>query len=153
MSFRLSSSVFIDGGHIPAAYTCEGNDISPPLAWSGAPDDAKSFTLLCDDPDAPAGTWHHWAIFDIPAAIDHLDKAHPVTGSPYRQAINDFGNPGYGGPCPPPGHGIHHYRFRLLALNVPSLDLPQQIKCPDVEKAALRRALARAEMTGVYSRG
>jgi Raf kinase inhibitor-like YbhB/YbcL family protein len=152
MSFRLSSPDFIDGGHIPALYTCEGDDISPPLAWSGAPEGTKSFVLLCDDPDAPAGTWHHWAIFDIPASVDHLDKAYPATGGLYPQGVNDFGNPCYGGPCPPPGHGIHHYRFRLLALNVPSLALPKQVMCAGVEKAAHLYALSKAEMTGVYSR-
>ncbi|HUY68767.1 MAG TPA: YbhB/YbcL family Raf kinase inhibitor-like protein [Alphaproteobacteria bacterium] len=151
MPFRLSSPVFIDGGHIPATYSCEGEDVSPPLAWSGAPAGTESFVLLLDDPDAPGGTWHHWAVYNIPPSADHLEREFPPDG-PYPQAINDFGKPGYGGPCPPKGGGFHHYRFRLLALGVPALGLPANVTCRAVETAATAHKLAKAEIIGVFAR-
>jgi Raf kinase inhibitor-like YbhB/YbcL family protein len=154
MAFRLSSPAFKAGGRIPPKYSCEGADISPPLAWTGAPAGTRSFVLLCDDPDAPVGAWHHWALFNLPTAVGHLDEAYPATGRlvASRQAINDFGKPGYGGPCPPRGHGTHHYRFRLLALSVPSLALPEPVKCVDVENAAKPFLLGTAQLIGTYSR-
>lgn len=154
MTLRLESTAFAEGQRIPTRYTCEGRDISPPLAWSGAPEGTESFALLCDDPDAPVGTWHHWALFDIAAPTGRLDEAYPgdetVGGS--RQAINDFGRSGYGGPCPPRGHGVHHYRFRLLALGVARLDLGPGPRCAEVETAARAHTLAEAVLVGTYSR-
>jgi len=154
MTFRIESSAFGNNQTIPQRYTCEGADISPPLAWSGAPGGTKSFALLCDDPDAPAGTWHHWALFDVPAATDRLEAAYPTdqTVGATRQAANDFKRPGYSGPCPPRGHGVHHYRFRLLALSVAHLDLPPDVTCPDVEAAARLHRLAEAMLVGTYAR-
>jgi len=150
MPFQLTSSVFADGGKIPALYSCQGEDVSPSLVWSGAPASVKSFALFCDDPDAPRGTFHHWGIFDMPAALDHLGEGHPDEGSPYRQAINDFGNPGYGGPCPPRGQ-THHYRFKLLALDVEKLDVPANARCADAEIAARKHLLAEATLTGLFA--
>jgi len=154
MPFRLSSPAFKSGGRIPARYCCDAEDLSPPLAWTGAPAGRRSFALLCDDPDAPVGTWHHWALFNLAASVDHLDEAYPATDRlvASRQAINDFGRPGYGGPCPPRGHGVHHYRFRLLALNVSTLTLPDGAKCSDVEEAARSHVMATAQLIGTYSR-
>jgi Raf kinase inhibitor-like YbhB/YbcL family protein len=154
MTLRIESSAFADNQTIPQRYTCEGEDISPPLAWSGAPEGTKSFALLCDDPDAPAGTWHHWALFDLPATADRLEEAHPTdqSVSATRQAVNDFKRPGYGGPCPPQGHGTHHYRFRLLALSVAHLDLAPGAACPEVEAAARPQLLAEAVLVGTYAR-
>jgi Raf kinase inhibitor-like YbhB/YbcL family protein len=122
---RLGSSALVDGATIPRRFTCDGEDLSPPLEWTGAPAEARSFVLLCDDPDAPAGTWHHWAAYDIPGkhvglaegASRHADKEG------FKQAINDFHRSGYGGPCPPRGHGPHHYHFQLLALSIDHLPL------------------------------
>jgi Raf kinase inhibitor-like YbhB/YbcL family protein len=154
MAFQLTSTAFKAGGRIPRQYTCEGEDRSPPLAWSGVPAGTKSFALLCDDPDAPAGTWHHWALFNIPAGTDRLDEgfAHRGPDIGTRQAVNDFGRAGYGGPCPPPGHGFHHYHFKLLALDVEKLALPERVRGAEVERAAEAHALARAELIGLYSR-
>ena len=100
---RLTSSAFPDGGVIPRRFTCDGEDISPPLAWSDVPPGARSFALLCDDPDAPASTWHHWAIYDIPANRAELaeDADRRAAQEGFKQGINDFHRPGYGGPCPP----------------------------------------------------
>lgn len=150
----LESSAFQDKARIPDRYTCMGDDISPPLAWTGAPSGTRSFALLCDDPDAPAGTWHHWAAFDIPVDRDGLPEAFPkqAQSGGIRQAINDFRRSGYGGPCPPPGHGVHRYRFRLLALGVETLELGSYAKCEDVARAAEQHILEETVLVGTYSR-
>lgn len=154
MSFRLTSPSFDDGARLPVQLTCEGQDVSPALGWDDAPTATQSYALLCDDPDAPGGTWHHWALYDIAAGTSRLDHAFPtrpqVEGA--RQAVNDFGQVGYRGPCPPRGHGTHHYRFRLLALDVAELPLGAEPKCPDVEAAARPHVLGEARLTGTYSR-
>jgi Raf kinase inhibitor-like YbhB/YbcL family protein len=154
MAFQLTSTAFKAGEHIPRRYTCDGDDRSPPLAWSGAPVGTKSFVLLCDDPDAPAGTWHHWALFDIPSRLVHLDEGYSShqRAVQARQAVNDFGDVGYGGPCPPPGHGVHHYHFKLLALDVDKLKLSERSRCTEVDRAAKAHVLATAELIGLYSR-
>ena len=150
----LSSNAFADGSVIPRRFTCDGEDLSPPLEWSGTPAEAKSFVLLCDDPDAPAGTWHHWAAYDIPVAQTALAagaaKHAEVPG--FKQAINDFQHAGYGGPCPPRGHGAHHYHFRLLALSVDRLSIRQQPSWREVEREARKHVLAEATLVGVYKR-
>jgi hypothetical protein len=154
MAFQLTSTAFNGGERIPKRYTCDGENRSPPLAWTGAPSAARSFALLCDDPDAPAGTWHHWALFDIPATMTELDEGLPQEANvqALRQAFNDFVEIGYGGPCPPRGHGVHHYRFRLLALDVDRLSVKERVTCKEVEKAARSHVIATAELVGTYSR-
>src|SRR5215813_3422064 len=120
MQFR--SSAFDDGAAIPRRFTCEGGDVSPPLSWGDPPAETRSFVVHCDDPDAPAGTWHHWAAYDISAQRTALaEDAGRREAGDLAQAVNDFGRIGYGGPCPPRGHGPHHYHFRLLALSVDRL--------------------------------
>lgn len=165
MALRLTSPAFGNNTRIPDRHTCEGEDLSPPLQWSGAPSGTKSFVLLCDDPDAPGGTFHHWAMYDIPAdqtelhegyaTEAHVAEVGPAVGIDLRkvhQAVNGFGNASYGGPCPPPGHGTHHYHFRLLALDVDRLELEQQADCPAVAAAARPHAIEETELTGTYSR-
>ena len=151
---RLESSAFSDGGAIPRRFTCEGEDLSPPLHWSGAPAETASFVLLCDDPDAPGGIWRHWAAYDIPADSAALPegagKRRGADG--FMQAINDFGRPGYGGPCPPRGHGPHHYRFRLLALSTDRLRMAKAPSCRDVEREANKHLVAEAILTGLFER-
>lgn len=151
---QLTSSAFPDGGVIPRQFTCDGEDISPPLAWSDVPPGARSFALLCDDPDAPASTWHHWAIYDIPANRAELaeDADRRAAQEGFKQGINDFHRPGYGGPCPPPRHGPHHYHFRLLAFSIPSLALRSRPTCQEVEHEARRHVLAEAALVGTYQR-
>jgi Raf kinase inhibitor-like YbhB/YbcL family protein len=151
---ELKSSAFSDGDTIPRRFTCEGEDLSPPLQWSDAPAGTRSFVLLCDDLDAPAGTWHHWAAYDIP-----IDRAKLADGASrhggrdgLNEAINDFGRPGYGGPCPPRGHGPHHYHFRLLALSISRLSVRKNPSCPDVEREARKYLIEEAILTGVYER-
>lgn len=146
--FSLTSSAFHNAQRIPAQYTCDGSGEAPPLQWSEPPQGTRSLALVVDDPDAPGGTFDHWGVFDIPASTRSLAASAPSG----KQAINGFGKPGYGGPCPPPGHGAHHYRFKLYALDVDSLSLPVNAKVRDVEKAARAHLIGRAELTGTYHR-
>ena len=151
---RLSSSAFSDGSAIPRRFTCDGEDLSPPLDWSDVPAGTRSFVLLCDDPDAPAGTWHHWAAYDIPAAQTALapGAAQHADKQEFKQAINDFQRLGYGGPCPPRRHGPHHYHFRLFALSTDRLAMRRDPSCEDVERAARKHVLAEATLVGLYER-
>lgn len=154
MDFSLTSAAFADGARIPDRHACTGDDLSPPLAWEGPPAGTLGFALVCSDPDAPAGTWYHWAVFDIPADAAALAEGYPTDArvGVTRQAVNDFRRTGYGGPCPPPGHGVHHYYFHLTALDVDRLDLPPTAGCRDVERVIKHHALAQAVLTGTYSR-
>ncbi|MGH9434001.1 MAG: YbhB/YbcL family Raf kinase inhibitor-like protein, partial [Terriglobia bacterium] len=115
----LQTAAFAPGGFIPARFTCKGDDVSPALAWSGSPANTRAFALIVEDPDAPAGTWTHWLVYDLPSSARALPEGVPKTGEISgggRQGTNDFGKIGYGGPCPPPGKP-HRYFFRLYALN------------------------------------
>jgi Raf kinase inhibitor-like YbhB/YbcL family protein len=151
---QLRSSVMVDGATIPQRFTCDGEDLSPPLDWTGAPAEARSFVLLCDDPDAPAGTWHHWAANDIPGERVGLPQGanEQADKEGFKQAINDFRRSGYGGQCPPHGHGPHHYSFRLLALSTDHLPLRKDPSCRDVEREARKHLIAEATLTGLYGR-
>jgi Raf kinase inhibitor-like YbhB/YbcL family protein len=153
MSFRIESGAFKEGGAIPAKHTCDGPDVSPALRWSGAPEGAKSFALIGDDPDAPAGTWVHWVLYDLPATVTELAEGLPADRELKgggRQGTNDFRRIGYGGPCPPPGKP-HRYYFKLFALDAkPGLD-------PGATKAQLLEAvkghvLAETQLMGTYGR-
>ncbi len=148
---RLSSEAFAEGETIPVRHTCDGADVSPPLVWTEAPPQTRSFVLICEDPDAPAGVWHHWAVFDLPADRSGLPEGAGKAGG-LRQAVNDFRRLGYGGPCPPRGHGPHRYRFRLLALSVDHLDIDRQPSAVQVDRAARRHLLAEAVLVGTYRR-
>jgi Raf kinase inhibitor-like YbhB/YbcL family protein len=151
-TMRLTSSAFSDREKIPIRFTCDGADVSPPLAWWDAPTEARSFAIVCVDPDAPSGNWYHWAVYDIPDDITHLPEHYPPDGRVPSQALNDFGKKGYGGPCPPHGHGTHHYHFKLFALNVEHLPLPVAPRCREVENMARAQAIATADLIGTYSR-
>ncbi len=145
MAFALSSSAFAQGKPIPAKYTCDGLDISPPLAWGDAPMGTQSFALIMDDPDAPAGTWVHWVLFNLPAQTHQLaEKATQGV-----QGRNSWGRLGYGGPCPP--SGTHRYFFRLYALDT-LLQLPAGATKEQVLRAMQGHVLAQAELMGVYAR-
>jgi Raf kinase inhibitor-like YbhB/YbcL family protein len=154
MALMLVSPAIPPGGDIPAQYTCDGADISPPLAWSGVPQGTQSLVLVVEDPDAPSGVFRHWAAFDIPAGARGLDAGYsenrPAVG--FREARNDFGKLGYGGPCPPKGHGAHHYHFRLLAISRPTLDLRPPATALDVLRAAQPYVTQQTELVGTYRR-
>jgi Raf kinase inhibitor-like YbhB/YbcL family protein len=145
--FELTSPAFERGQRIPKRYTCEGDDVSPPLAWSDVPEGTVSLALVLDDPDAPSGTFTHWLVWEIDPAAGSLAEgdAGPVEGR------NDFGRSGWHGPCPPPGHGPHRYFFRLYALDG-DLDLPAGAGKAEVEQRISERVLASAELVGTYER-
>jgi len=154
MALALRSSAFAEGERIPSRQSCEGDDLSPPLAWAGVPAKTQSFALVCEDPDAPMGTWHHWGIYNIPAHELGLAEGFApdaVVGA-VRQAVTDFDRPGYGGPCPPRGHGTHHYYFRLMALDVAKLDLPLDADCEQLKRAAKPHVLEEAVLMGTFAR-
>lgn len=154
MAFALTSTAFSNEEPIPPRYACDGSDLSPPLHWVGAPDGIKSFALVVSDSDAPNGTWYHWAIFDLSSKLAALPEGAKGGGlrAAAREAINDFRKMGYGGPCPPHGHGVHHYRFQLMALDVAKLALPRTATCREVEAAAKLHILATADLIGTYAR-
>ena len=107
---------------------------------------------FCDDPDAPAGTWHHWAAYDIPPNFTGLPERTPSGAKSFKQGINDFGRIGYGGPCPPRGHGPHHYHFRLIALSAERLQLHKQPSCLDIAREAHKHILGEPTLVGIYRR-
>jgi Raf kinase inhibitor-like YbhB/YbcL family protein len=152
---------------IPQAFTCDGSDRSPPLAWSGVPTSASTLALICDDPDAPAGTWSHWVVFNLSSQVNSLKEGVPATETvpeasiegpqpdvskiaDSRQGKNDFGKLGYGGPCPP--GGTHRYIFRLYALDAP-LQLGSAATRTEVLKAIHGHIVAEGRLTGKYRRG
>jgi deoxyribonuclease V len=145
--FSLTSDAFVGGDEIPTRYTCEGADVSPPLAWSDLPEATKSLALIVDDPDAPGGTFTHWLGWGIDPSASGFGEGEgaPVEGR------NDFGSTGYRGPCPPPGHGPHRYSFRLHALDG-DIDVPAGAEKAEVERALEGRTLAVAELAGTYER-
>lgn len=147
MELKLSSVAFQEGKNIPARYTCDGQNISPPLEWTGVPEATQSLVLIADDPDAPAGTWVHWVLYNIEAGLTGLKEG--VTGVGV-DGTNGFRKTGYGGPCPPKGKA-HRYFFKLYALDI-SLDLKPGAGKADVEKAMRDHILAQGQLMGVYSR-
>jgi hypothetical protein len=146
--FELSSDAFQNGQPIPVQFSCDGDNRSPGLSWSAPPDGTKSFALIVDDPDAPSGLFRHWGAYDIPAG----DRELRAGASPPGEAQNSFGKSGYGGPCPPPGHGPHHYHFKLYALDIDKLGVPTDAKAEEVEAEAQKRAIGQAELVGTFER-
>ena len=153
MTIQLTSSAFAAEASIPAKYTCDGEDVSPPLKWGGVPPGAKSLALICDDPDAPAGTWVHWVLYNLPATIMELSEGVPtseVASGGAQQGVNDFKRVGYAGPCPPRGHP-HRYYFRLYALDV-ELRLKPWATKRDLVNAMKGHILAEGQLMGTYKR-
>lgn len=155
MAFSVTSPAFREGSAIPVKHTCDGADVSPPLAWTAAPAATAAFALIVDDPDAPAGTWVHWVLYNLPGAAlgvpESLAKSDqlPNLGGAL-QGRNDFRRAGYGGPCPPPGPA-HRYLFKLYALDAP-LGLKAGASKADVERAMRGHVLGTAQLMGTYAR-
>jgi Raf kinase inhibitor-like YbhB/YbcL family protein len=148
--FALTSTSFDAGGSIPKRFTCDGEDASPELAWTGAPDGTVALTLLVDDPDAR--NFVHWIVLDMAgASTGALPRGVGVSPDAPKQGRNDFGKVGYGGPCPPAGTGTHHYVFGLWAIDR-SLGLAEGLKPPAVEAAMDGHILATTELVGLYRR-
>jgi len=152
MDVQVTSTAFQEGGMIPAKHTCDGPNVSPPLAWSGIPETAKSVALISDDPDAPAGTWVHWVLYNLPPATKDLPENVPPSdtlSSGARQGKNDFRKFGYGGPCPP--SGTHRYYFKIYALDT-MLNLAAGATKAQVLKAMEGHILAQGQLMGKYKR-
>lgn len=153
MALAITSSSFFPGQAIPRDFTADGHDVSPALAWQNVPVGTKAFTLICDDPDAPVGTWVHWVIWNLPASARGLPQGIPASrtladGS--AQGKNDFGRIGWGGPSPPAGKP-HRYFFRLYALKE-RLTLPSGASRKEVDFAMRGLIIASAEVFGTYKR-
>jgi Raf kinase inhibitor-like YbhB/YbcL family protein len=149
-NMKLESSAFVANELIPAKYTCQGQDISPPLSWDSPPIGTKSIALICDDPDAPGKTWAHWVVYNLPPDLVSLPENIPPTkilSSGGLQGINDFGRIGYGGPCPP--SGTHRYFFKLYALDQ-VLDLQAGATKAQLESVMKNYILGYAELVGLY---
>ena len=152
MEIKLKSPAFEEGGMIPRNYTCDGKDVSPPLTWEGVPEGTKSLALICDDPDAPIGTWVHWVLYNLPPKTTELAEAiplEPVLPNGAKQGKNDWRKFGYGGPCPP--GGTHRYYFKIYALDT-MLDLEAGATKKDLLKAMEGHILAQGQLMGKYSR-
>jgi Raf kinase inhibitor-like YbhB/YbcL family protein len=178
----LTSPSFRNNQPIPAKFSCEGEDASPALKWEGAPAGTKSFALICDDPDAPGGTWVHWVVYGLPSNAVEMPEdigKGPWVGKKWQngeevpsgwfvsaqsggvgairpiaeaeQGINDFGKPGYGGPCPPKGSGVRHYHFRLYALDT-DLKLAAGIKRSHLDSVMKGHIIEQVELVGTYQR-
>jgi Raf kinase inhibitor-like YbhB/YbcL family protein len=153
MSFTVSSSSFANGGDIPAKFSCDGADVSPQLSWSNPPAGTKTIALLADDPDAPAGNWNHWVMWNLPAEVHDLAEgmsksAHLGNGT--EQGTNDFKKIGYNGPCPPAGKP-HRYYFKLYALDT-KLSLNESAGKRELEAAVKGHILGQTEWMGRYKR-
>jgi hypothetical protein len=152
MALKITSSTFTEGGRIPKQYTCDGADISPDLSWAGVPESTKSLVLICDDPDAPMGTWVHWVLFNIPPGESALPAKTPSNANlsnGAKHGTNDFRRLGYGGPCPP--GGTHRYYFKLYALDI-ELNLDSGATKSKVEEAMRGHILAEGQLMGKYQR-
>ncbi len=156
MAFVLRSAAFAPDDPIPSRHGCEGADLSPPLAWSGVPAEARSLALIVDDPDAPdpaapQRTWVHWVLYDLPPDAVGLPEAVSLSALPpgTRAGRNDWGRTGYGGPCPPVGQ--HHYHFKLYALDRGLGDLREPTKS-ELEAAMAAHVIARTELVGTYQK-
>jgi Raf kinase inhibitor-like YbhB/YbcL family protein len=147
-SFKVTSSVFADGGKIPKKYTCDNSNVSPPLHIENLPKDVKSLALIVDDPDAPGRTWTHWLLWNIdPKATEIREDSVPQNAV---QGTSDFGSAKYGGPCPP--SGSHRYHFKVYALDT-ALSLPSSANKAAMEKAMAGHIVAKGSLMGTYSRG
>lgn len=154
MAFHLSSPAFSAGTPMPRRYAREGDNLSPPLEWADPPRGTQSFALIVEDPDAPRGTFRHWAVFDIPADRTALPEAVEGDGSrlDLGHGRNDYGHDHYDGPEPPRGHGIHHYHFRLAALDIPALTVAPGASVEEVMAAARPHVIGETELVGTYAR-
>jgi Raf kinase inhibitor-like YbhB/YbcL family protein len=152
LEIKITSPAFEEGGLIPKKYTCDGSNVSPPLRWNSVPDGTESIAIICEDPDAPSGTWMHWILFNLPAECRELAENIPDDETLHdstRQGINDFGSIGYSGPCPP--WGIHRYFFKIFALDC-TLDIVHLVDKDILNLAMGDHILATGQLMGRYQR-
>lgn len=150
---KLETDAFEHDGEIPARYSCEGENLSPALRWEDLPEEAQSLALIVDDPDAPDMTWVHWVLYNLGVGETGLAEGVKIADleNGAVEGVNDFKKIGYGGPCPPKGHGTHHYFFKLYALDK-KLDLPAGASKEELEAAMQHHILGYVEMIGTYER-
>ena len=155
-AFKLSSKELIHNETLPHAqvlnaYGCDGGNVSPQLSWNTPPINTKSFAIICHDPDAPKENgWYHWLVVNIPTNVKSIKQGEKIQDS--LETITDFKTTGYGGACPPVGHGIHHYNFTIYALNVEKLDVKENDNPVEVEKKVIEHSLAKSTITGLFER-
>jgi Raf kinase inhibitor-like YbhB/YbcL family protein len=147
MTLQVSSPAFSDNGAIPRQFTCDGQNTAPPLQWSGVPQHSKSIAVICDDPDAPSGTFTHWVLYDIPPSMHALSERAAIGTA----GVNSFGEMGFGGPCPPAKDDAHHYHFHVYALDVDSIG-PAGLSKENALEAMKGHILAEGDLVGTYKR-
>ena len=154
--FKLTSKELKNNEVLPNAqvfngYGCNGGNVSPQLSWINPPENTKSFAIICHDPDAPRENgWYHWLVVNIPSKVNSIEKAGKIAGA--TETMTDFETIGFGGACPPVGHGIHHYNFTVYALDVDKINVKNTDKPKKVEEAILKHAIAKSTITGLYER-
>ncbi len=154
--FKLTSNELKNNEQLPNSqvyngYGCSGGNVSPQLSWQNAPSNTKSFAIICHDPDAPRPTgWYHWLVVDIPNNVNSIEKAGKIKDA--LETMTDFGTSGYGGACPPVGHGVHRYNFTVYALDVEKINVSQSTKPTVVESEVLKHAIAKSTITGLFER-
>ena len=155
-TFKLTSNEIVHNSQLPNAqvyngYGCNGSNVSPQLSWNTPPINTKSFAIICHDPDAPTPTgWYHWLVVNIPLSVKSISQGEKIKGA--TETITDFKTIGYGGACPPKGHGIHHYNFTIYALDVEKLDVDKNEAPTEVEKKVIAHSIAKSTITGLYER-
>lgn len=147
----INSPVLREGAIVPGIYTCEGENSSPPLIWGDVPECTLSLAIICKDPDAPTGTFYHWAAYDISPSTRELDAGATLSAT-FPQGVNDFGKSGYGGPCPPRGSPPHHYHFDLYALPIKTLGKGANTSCRSIEEAVTHHSIDCARLTVRFAR-
>ena len=146
-TLKVTTTSFPAGGAIPAKYSCDGGDVSPALTWSGAPTPTKGFIVVADDPDAPGGTFTHWILYDIPASTNTLAEGSTGVGTAGK---NGFDVAGYRGPCPPKGKGLHHYSFRVYAVDVGTIGLLDEASRADLDAVLPDHVVAQGALVGTF---
>ena len=155
-TFKLRSENLIHNAQLPnnqvyKTFGCNGGNLSPQLSWKNAPINTKSFALICHDPDAPKENgWYHWLVVNIPITKTSIKQGEKIEGA--IETITDFETTGFGGACPPVGHGVHHYNFTIYAMDTEKLDVTENEKPVDVEKKILKHAIAKSTITGLFER-
>lgn len=154
MTIAVNSPAFENAQRIPTQYTGDGDNIAPPLEWDTPPAGTASIAVIMEDPDAPTGTFRHWGMYDLAPERTRLPEGTTQGAKTERfgYVYNDFGNPRYDGPLPPEGHGVHHYHFKVLALDVPHLNLPEKPSVDDLWKAVEGHVIDQGELVALYER-
>ncbi len=150
-STELKNNDILPNAQVFKGFGCNGGNVSPQLSWINPPANTRSYAIICHDPDAPRPNgWYHWLVVNIPINITSIKQNEKIKGA--LETKTDFGSTGFGGACPPQGHGIHHYNFTVYALNVDKIDVKQDEKPTEVEKKVLSHAIAKSTITGLYER-